>query len=77
MKTLTIICVATVLLAAIPAYGNLSILNKLRPSQWLSSSQLEQTPAVDEISLQKLEQMSVEKGAELMERICKYEKYLF
>ncbi|XP_065364960.1 vitellogenin-1-like [Calliphora vicina] len=69
MHPLRIVCVAAVLLAAGSANGNLSGLNKLRPSQWLSSSQLEQTPSVDEISLQKLESMSVEKGAELMEKI--------
>ncbi|KAM7346567.1 vitellogenin-1-like [Cochliomyia hominivorax] len=69
MNTWKLVCIFAVLATASPAYGNLSILNKLRPSQWLSSSQLEQTPAVDEISLQKLEQMSVEKGAELLERI--------
>ncbi|KAM7347461.1 uncharacterized protein ACRADG_007027 [Cochliomyia hominivorax] len=68
MSPLKIVCVAVLLLAANPAYGN-SILNKLRPSHWLSSSQLEQTPAVDEISLQKLEQLSLEKGAHLMQKI--------
>ncbi|XP_065364469.1 vitellogenin-1-like [Calliphora vicina] len=69
MNPLRIVCVAALLLAAGSANGNLSGLNKLRPSQWLSSSQLEQTPSIDEISLQKLESMSVEKGAELMQKL--------
>ncbi|XP_023297336.1 vitellogenin-1-like [Lucilia cuprina] len=69
MKSWIIVCVVGVLLAASPAYGTLSMLNKLRPSQWLSSSQLEQTPAIDEITLQKLESMTVEKGAELWQKL--------
>ncbi|XP_065364789.1 vitellogenin-1-like [Calliphora vicina] len=69
MSPLRIVYVTAILLAAGSAHGNLSALNKLRPSQWLSSSKLEQTPSVEEISLQKLDSMSVEKGAELVETI--------
>lgn len=65
MASLRIICVVALLVACASA-------NKLKPSQWVSPSELEQTPGVDEISLQKLENMSVEKGSQLMEKICKY-----
>ena len=65
MAYLRIICVVALLVATVTA-------NKLKPSQWVSPSDLEQTPAVDEISLQKLENMSVEKGSQLMQKICKY-----
>ncbi|XP_046802539.1 vitellogenin-1-like [Lucilia cuprina] len=67
MNALRIVCLAAVLLAAGSANGNL--LNKLRPSQWLSAQQLEQLPSIADITLQKLESMSVEKGVELMEKI--------
>lgn len=44
---------------------------KYKPSQWLSAAELEQTPAVDELTIQRLENMSVEKGAQVLEKICK------
>lgn len=66
MNPLRIVFVVALLMAAANASGN-----KLKPSQWISASELEQTPAIDEISLQKLENMSMEKGSQLMEKICK------
>lgn len=71
MRSFKIFCTVALLFAAVSVQGNLSFLNKLRPSQWLSPSQLENIPGINEISLNKLESMSVEKGAELLERICK------
>ncbi|KNC26117.1 hypothetical protein FF38_11008 [Lucilia cuprina] len=55
--------------AASYARGTPSVVNKLRPSQWLPSAHLEGIPSIEEISLQKLENMAVEKGAELVEKI--------
>ena len=66
MNPLRIVFVAALLMAAANANAN-----KLKPSQWISSSDLEQTPAIDEISLQKLENMSMEKGSQMLEKICK------
>ncbi|XP_065364622.1 vitellogenin-1-like [Calliphora vicina] len=73
MHPLRIVCVAALLVAVATAHEHhhhlSNMVNKLRPSQWLSSSELQQTPSVDEITLQKLENMSVEKGAQLIEKI--------
>lgn len=49
-----------------------NMINKLRPSQWLSTSELQQIPSVEDISLQKLASMPLEKGTQLIEKICKY-----
>lgn len=48
-----------------------SVSQALKPSQWLSGSQLEAIPAVDDLTLERLESMSLEKGAELVQQICK------
>lgn len=47
-----------------------SVSQALKPSQWLSGSQLEAIPAVDDLTLERLESMSLEKGAELVQQIC-------
>ncbi|XP_023297332.2 vitellogenin-1-like [Lucilia cuprina] len=69
MSPLKIVSVVALILAVGSAHGSLSVLNKLRPSQWLPSAHLEGIPSIEEISLQKLENMAVEKGAELVEKI--------
>ncbi|XP_001966682.3 vitellogenin-1 [Drosophila ananassae] len=46
-----------------------SVSQALKPSQWLSGSQLEAIPAVDDLTLERLESMSLEKGAELVQQI--------
>ena len=72
MNPLRIVCLAALLLAAVNAKPpNSSSQSKLSPSQWLSVSQLQQTPAIDEITVQQLENMSMEKGSQLLEQICK------
>ena len=72
MNPLRIVCFAALLLAAVNAkQPNSSSQNKLSPSEWLSASQLQQTPAIDEITVQQLENMSMEKGSQLLEQICK------
>lgn len=49
-----------------------SIKNSLKPTDWLSTSELESLPALNELSLEKLERMSVEEGADLLNKLCKY-----
>lgn len=44
----------------------------LKPSQWLSVQELQAIPAVDELTLERLENMSLEKGAELLQQVCMY-----
>ncbi|KAH8420571.1 hypothetical protein KR009_011504 [Drosophila setifemur] len=41
----------------------------LKPSQWLSGSQLEAIPAVDDLTIERLENMNLEKGAELLQQV--------
>lgn len=49
-----------------------SVNQALKPSQWLSSQELEAIPSVDELTLERLERMPLEKGAELLQQVCKY-----
>ncbi|XP_060664948.1 vitellogenin-1 [Drosophila nasuta] len=46
-----------------------SVNQALKPSQWLSSQQLEAIPSVDDLTLERLERMSLEKGAELLQQV--------
>lgn len=53
-----------------PIYGN-SIKNTLKPTNWLPASELESMPSMEWMTLEKLEQMSVQEGAEWMNKMCK------
>jgi len=44
----------------------------LKPSQWLSSAELQAVPSIDELTLEQLESMPLEQGAHLIEKLCKY-----
>ncbi|KAH8303191.1 hypothetical protein KR059_003108 [Drosophila kikkawai] len=46
-----------------------SVNQALKPSQWLSGSQLENIPAVDDLTMERLENMSLESGAELVQQV--------
>lgn len=46
--------------------------DQLKPSQWLSASELEKLPSLNDVSFESLENMPLQKGAQLLERICKY-----
>lgn len=48
-----------------------SLSNSLRPSEWLSLSQLESMPSVDQVSWAQLEEMSNNEGANLVNQLCK------
>ncbi|XP_037811447.1 vitellogenin-1-like [Lucilia sericata] len=74
MNSLSVLCAVAFLGAT--AYGlpptemRSNIVNSsLKPSQWLTTSELEDIPALDEVSLEKLEQMPLEKGATLMQKL--------
>lgn len=74
MNPLRILCVAACLLAAVcatPNQGSNSVSGSLKPSHWLKTSELEEIPSLDEITLQKLENMPAEKGAKLIQKLCK------
>lgn len=77
MNPLRVLSVMACLLAVTWAGSNdmmqsNSASGSLKPSNWLTTSELEDTPSLDEISLEKLENMPVEKGAKLMRKLCKY-----
>lgn len=46
-----------------------SVNQELKPTNWLSVKELEDIPSVDEITVERLENMPLEKGAQLLERI--------
>lgn len=74
MNPLGVLC-AVALVAAVAVATPTSQLNSvsLKPSLWLKPSELEATPSLDEISFEQLESMSLEKGAKLMRKLCKFQ----
>ncbi|XP_037811434.1 vitellogenin-2-like [Lucilia sericata] len=46
-----------------------SIKNSMKPTDWLSASELESLPSLNEISVKKLESMSVEEGADMLNKL--------
>ena len=50
--------------------GN-SIKNSMKPTDWLSPSELESLPAMNQMSFKNLEQMSLQEGADLLNKYCK------
>ncbi|KAM7350828.1 yolk protein 3 [Cochliomyia hominivorax] len=71
MNPLRVFCVVACLLAAASASPSESRSNSgsLKPSNWLTTSELEETPALDELTLEKLENMPVDKGAKLLRKL--------
>lgn len=49
-----------------------SIKNSLKPTDWLSPSELESLPSLNELSMEKLERMPVEEGADMLNKLCKF-----
>lgn len=45
--------------------------NSLKPTDWLSVEELQSMTAIDDITLQQLENMSVEDAERKIEKICK------
>lgn len=50
---------------------NAIIRNSWKPIDWISITEIENIPALDTISWQELEQMSIHEATNLIERICK------
>ncbi|XP_030382044.1 vitellogenin-1 [Scaptodrosophila lebanonensis] len=46
-----------------------SVSQALKPSQWLSVQELEGIPSIDELTLERLESMPLDKGAELLQQL--------
>lgn len=71
MNAFRALCMVAFVAAAALAAPNQSsgMSGKLKPSQWLSSTELEQVPALDEVSSQRLESMPLERGANLLQKI--------
>lgn len=76
MKVLSLVALLAVAAMGSPTSRDSSVNQALKPSQWLSAQELEALPAVDDLTLERLEQMSLEKGAELVQQVCKYRSAL-
>uniref|UniRef100_A0A1I8PE41 Lipase domain-containing protein n=1 Tax=Stomoxys calcitrans TaxID=35570 RepID=A0A1I8PE41_STOCA len=67
MNPLGVLCVVACVAAVALASPTQQISN-LKPSEWLQPSELEQTPSLNEITFEKLENMPLGKGAKLMRK---------
>lgn len=45
--------------------------DQLKPTKWLSANELENVPSLNDISFERLENMPLQKGAQLMEKLCR------
>ncbi|XP_017055407.1 vitellogenin-1 [Drosophila ficusphila] len=70
MRVLSLLaCLAVAVLAKPNGRMDNSVSQALKPSQWLSGSQLEAIPAVDDLTIERLENMNLERGAELLQQV--------
>lgn len=72
MRVLSLLACLAVAALGNPTSRDNSVSQSLKPSQWLTVQELQSLPAVEELTLERLEQMSLEKGAELVQQVCKY-----
>jgi len=71
MRVLSLLaCLAVAALAKPNGRMDNSVNQALKPSQWLSGSQLEAIPALDDFTIERLENMNLERGAELLQQVC-------
>ena len=74
MNSLKIFCFIALVLAttnASPKHGqNKDNAYSLKPTDWLSTTELESMPSVEDITLQQLENMSMEDAERNIEKIC-------
>lgn len=66
------LCLLACLLVAAAQASKDSSSMQLKPTQWLSASELENVPSLNDITWEQLENEPLEKGAKLIEKICKY-----
>lgn len=78
MNPLRTLCLMACLVAAsfaTPHNANQKRSNSLNsyedPSNWVSQSEIEQLPMLKDVTLRRLEEMTVDDGAKLLERLCK------
>lgn len=71
MRTMKTLCLLACIVASVCAAPNQKQMSnqELKPSKWLTSHELESTPGLDEMSLERLENMSVDKGAKLLRKL--------
>ncbi|EDW45674.1 vitellogenin-1 [Drosophila sechellia] len=70
MRVLSLLaCLAVAALAKPNGRMDNSVNQALKPSQWLSGSQLEAIPALDDFTIERLENMNLERGAELLQQV--------
>ncbi|XP_033169262.1 vitellogenin-1 [Drosophila mauritiana] len=70
MRVLSLLaCLAVAALAKPNGRTDNSVNQALKPSQWLSGSQLEAIPALDDFTIERLENMNLERGAELLQQV--------
>lgn len=84
MNTLKTICLLVGLVALVSANSGPrpmswsehkhrnSLKNSLKPTEWLSTSELESLPSLNAVTLKRLEEMSLPEGANLLNKMCKY-----
>lgn len=80
MNPLRTLCVMACLMAAAlasPNSGNSqkrsnSLQNYEDPSNWVSPNEIEQLPMLKDVTLRRLEEMTTDDGATLLDKLCKY-----
>lgn len=75
MNTFKVLCAVACLLAATcanPTSRSNVVSGSLKPSHWLSRNELEDIPSLDELTWEKMENMPLESGAKLMQKLCKF-----
>jgi len=70
MMSLRLCLLATCLLVAAHASKDGSN-SQMKPTQWLTASELESMPSLNDITWERLETQPLERGAHLIEQICK------
>ncbi|SPP78042.1 vitellogenin-1 [Drosophila guanche] len=71
MRVLSLLALLAVAVMGKPGSSRMdnTVSQALKPSQWLSGAALEAIPAADDLTVERLENMSLEKGAELLQQI--------
>lgn len=79
MNPLRTLCVLACLLAATvasPQAGSRRHSNSLdsvdQPSNWVNPREIEELPALKQVTLKKLQEMSLEEGATLLDKLCEF-----
>lgn len=75
MQLSTVLGVMSILIAQAmanpPQFRSETASDNFSPLQWLSPSELADMPSIEQVTLEKLEKMPLEKGAEIMQKWCK------